>query len=190
MATVDTRQTDLVRYLQTNSTSSSFTVAEGIVTLATINALAVPVVSMNAYRGLPELSFFGTGADNSTFSYRVFTVERITQTNNTPTDVAQLMEVRLLLSGTATLSTLVGPSSSGVAILSTERVADSVGTVAQTGWCTQLQAEFGSAVSSYSPADNTRALIAVPDMGSVYGFIIDFQRATATACNALYRLTT
>lgn len=195
MSVVSTRQTDLVRYLPTNSTAASYVVSEGLFALSTVNALAVPIIPMNGYRGLPEVSFFGTGADNATFVYTIYTVERVTQTNNagSPQGVSALdplMEVRNLLSGTATLSTMVGPSASGIVITSGERVADNVGTLSISGWGGQVQAMYGTTISSLSPANNTRALITIPDIGSVYGIIIDLQKATATAMNALYRLTT
>ena len=170
------------RYLATSSASTAFSITAG--RTATVPANLIPLgVTLGT-----ELTFFGEGADNSTFDARVWGVKVGRSAGVAgPADY----ELGLLFSATLTLGTAVG-ASVNAPVTPSEKLADTCvltlasgattpagpGTLAQTVWSI-------AAVTAYSPADNTFARIAMRDLGQLFGLVIDFDLTGATAANCL-----
>ena len=117
-----------------NVSSGSFAIsANGLMTQATLDALAVAKLynvaadanadPMRAVRAM----FIGTAADNTTHDYRVYGAWKIT--GATPSDVTYY--AGCIAYGQFTLSSAVGLDSDG-AILTTERIADTITATATT----------------------------------------------------------
>lgn len=173
------------KMLSTNSTASAFTyTAGGRATLGT----SVTTIKMNAgSRGL-RLVAFGEGSDNTTFDYRVWVVRRPRGSTGGTCEIAYFG------GGTATLSTSVGSSTD--IVTSSERFADTltwtVSTTATTpkGIGALVEASNGLGTSwVYSPADNTPAVLSIPDLDGAIEVLIDFDMTGATSGNFLYEFT-
>jgi len=210
------RSTGQRRHLSSNSTQTAFeitagrrvsgvagyTLTNGILTLTggTFSAFH-QMIGLQGYRG-GAFEFFGTGADDSTFNYRMWLVIGNFSTNCPQAfpDLTKLVDIELLCfvadTSTVTLSTAVGATgAASPAILSTERIADTltctISTTATTptGPATVLQTAYALGdVTAYSPAGNTPARLIVPDFGCVLGVIPEFDLTGATGANCLYEL--
>ena len=194
MSVPSTRQTDLQRYLETNTTAANFVLSAGYKTAAEFGALALPFINMEGFRSLDQFSIFGTGANNATVPWQLVMAYKIADAiprviNGGLAVLPPLYELKVFASGTAVLSSLVGVD--GCVIDDGERIADSMGTVTLTAWGTAMQQMFQSTPVAFNPADDSaRAFYGIPDAGSVLGFFLDLKLGTATAANALYRLVT
>jgi len=211
------RSTGQRRHLSSNSTQSAFEItagrrvsgaagytlnSAGILTLTggTFSAFH-QMIGLQGYRG-GAFEFFGTGADDSTFNYRMWLVIGNFSTNCPQAfpDLSKLVDIELLCfvadTSTVTLSTAVGATgAASPAILSTERIADTltctISTTATTptGPATVMQTAYALGdVTAYSPAGNTPARLIVPDFGCVLGVIPEFDLTGATGANCLYEL--
>ena len=170
-----------------NATSDAFAHTEGFYTKAAVSAYGLietgersPDESLlNAAR----IRFFGDGADNSTFDYRIWAW--------TPSKTNPSVGYTTLIGfGTATLSTLLGSSSANSVVGAAEEVADTltftVATDATTpkGPWSKILASLGGSADVYSPANNTSAMLLLPELGSIQGFFFDFDLTGATGANA------
>lgn len=166
----------LERYISgTGGTNGAFALAGG-------NFATIPEFGSEAgfyplgdARGL-RLFFCGTGADNSTFDYKIWLISTTTEFLAIPTDFIR----ELYGSGTATLGTALGLATA----FSTDRIADTLTWTASAA-CTALEAAFGLGSSDkYSPASNGIASLFIPNLpGS--GIQIEFDLTGATAANAV-----
>lgn len=175
------------RHLTTNSTTSAFVYAGGQV-LAAPPANVIPL----SEDLVTQFIFFGAGADNATFSVRIFGLLRCETASG---DLDEDTYILIYL-GTAacTLSTVVGDSS-GEALTSTDRVVDTITwtkaseATSPKGPTTDIEASFSEGTSAeYSPADNTPAILYVPALGRITGLVMDYavNGGSATSMNCLY----
>lgn len=176
------------RYATALSTASAFVYATGqIIAAAPTGALKV-VDSLGA-----ELSFFGTGADNSTFEVQVGLFDTSKQRDSnavSPDGPIQLLGVLAI-----TLGASMGPSTSSV-IKSTERVADiaawtqytnsstvkGVGAYNESLWA-------GADAVVYSGGDGSPARVGFRDFGAASHLFLDFKLGTATGAGAIVKRT-
>lgn len=135
-----------------------------------------------------RLRFIGTGADNSTYDYRLWAAHAA---------LSGEIFVDFLGSGTATLGTTLGSThpdslvSPGV-LRGGERLADTLSFTAATDATTPKgpfaaqQTGFGQGTAqAYSPADNTAAQLILP-MVAQYAFLfIEFDLTGASGANVL-----
>lgn len=126
---------------------------------------------------------FGRGADNATFTYRLYGV-RGTQLRDSVSAENQGLDVSLLLllDGTITLSTLTGVATG--LITTSDRMADTI-TPTKSAYLEHLETVFGQEVTVFSPADNTPAEIAIPDAFNFSDLVFETALGTATGANAL-----
>ena len=119
---------DQERSLATSSTQASFTLAAGrtVTNPESANTRAV-LATGTGFRGV-RMQFFGSGADNATFDYRVWLVRRGLGSGRqwNPSGSLGDWSLEYYGGGTATLSTAVGAAASGTPVLSGERIADTV----------------------------------------------------------------
>lgn len=203
MPTVQMRR----RLLSTNSTKSAYAITAGMYTVATLaTALSVTAavvremiitlggadVNADKRRGI-EVVAFGVGADDTTTGFRVWQVKRAMTTGAA---VADDFELTPLYTVACTLSTAVG-AASGVGVLSTERIADTMSVTALTasttppGQSSAIESAYGSAAAAaYSPAaGNTPARFYLPDVGGG-DILIEPIVGTATSANVLVEAQT
>jgi len=159
------------RYLSANSSDTAFTITAG--------RQAQPASPENffdlmGHRGA-RLSFFGTGADNSTFDYKVWLVRRSVKGS-----AFTAVELVLLGNGTATLSASVGVD--GDVVDDSERMADTL-TWSKVS-ATTIENALGDASDVRSPADNTPAELII-NCGGAAGIIVEFNMTGATSGNCL-----
>lgn len=181
-----------------NVTASAYALAAGRYTPASLAAAlaTAKIIALGKpeagerQRGL-ELVFFGTGADDSTVAARLWQVKQGVASlggSESPSD----LELSLLGTFAATLSTAVGAGASGLPVLSGERIADTVSWTAATGTTTpkgiadKILAGYGGGlgVDVYTPADNTPGRAWVYDVGNGDA-ILELVVGTATGANAL-----
>lgn len=169
-----------IKYLSTNSTSSSFAAtANGRVATAPSNMHSVGAGSGEKFRGL-ELTPFGSGSANQTFDYKVWVVKRGYPTFNgsTAADYDQF----LWCSGTVTLGAKAGVATSG-GPTSSDLLGDTI-TVTPSAYCSASVSAYGGiAPSAYSPADDTEARLFIPDVGDASDIFIEFDMTGATSGN-------
>jgi len=122
-----------------------------------------------------KILFAGTGADNSTYSVRLYAKVGIEQSSEN-TDVAYT----LALMGTAdiTLSTLTGPTAS--TLLAGIRIADTVVWTPADPFSTIALANGADTGTAYSPANNTPAYLILPYLGGAFEVVTDYDMGTAT----------
>lgn len=185
------RSTKQQRYLQPltsggpgNSVQGSFGLAAGRRNLATLGGPTSYTRPMGImpHRGL-DLSFMGTGAENSGYSFRIWQVFTEVDANGQPTKFGELV---LFGSGVATLSATSGPSGS-VVCGAADVLADTI-TWAASAAGAKYEAAYGSTGSlAYSPADDTPAHLLIPDLGNADAYIIEFAITAlgATGANAV-----
>lgn len=155
-------------------------------------ALGQPINGGKRQRGV-ELSFFGSGADNATMTCRVWQLKWGNSLAANP-PVAEF-ELAYLGSVAATLSTLVGASTSAV-VSSTERIADTLvwtpGTASSTpkGISDAIESVYQSTASVvYNPADNTPARLFIPECGNG-DIILEPYIGSATGANVVWESVT
>jgi hypothetical protein len=198
-------------YLPVNSTQADFSTATPVLDNNArtdisveagelyINYTVTPnwkVQQTGLYRGM-RVVFFGAGADNSTFNYRVWAVFPRTASTaplNTFTQ-SNITSVATVCfgTGTGTLSTLVGE---GDLVPTDERYADELTFVVTDGTTTPtgIGDVFSSAYNlgtpaAYNPANNSPAMLIIPDISNAYGLVFEFDVTGATSVNALIELT-
>ncbi len=174
-------------YRSANSTATSFTLTGGAKTAAPVDqaAVALPVVILGEGRGW-KIQFFGVGADNTTFSAKLWGVD-FTQSveggERIPTDyvLTEWGSVAVTLGTEAVVGTAAAVSSTAV-------YADTLVYTAATA-CTNAEAAYGlGTTTAYSPADNNTACLFVPNF-PFHGLIIDFDLTGATSANAVVQRT-
>jgi hypothetical protein len=164
--------------------ATSFAVSSaGVYTLAEIEAFdlltiwnANGTVDVSSARGAKGL-FYGTAADNSTgHAFRIYAMVRLEGRKDT--DVQY--DLKLLYSGTFTMGSMVGKDDQG-AVKTTERFADTIDTWVTEPYGTFINAYMGaSAITPFSPADNTAAYFGIQDGGNCAGYLVDLDAASGT----------
>jgi hypothetical protein len=180
------------RARKVNATSVAFAQTEGYVKRSDVDATygfvdcGVSGELDNLLAGA-RIRFFGTGADNATFDFRIWAW---TPCQGNP----NLGYATLLASGSVTLSTLLGSSQTLCPIGAAERIADTLTLALSSGASTPkgpwaaIYLALGAVAGVHSPGDNTAALAILPELGSVQGIFFDFQLGTATGANAAVEL--
>lgn len=179
--------------LGTNSTASAFALTEGFSDIDTLRAAGYGIVPLSQIsQSSPATSpcytaakirAFGVGADNATFDYRVWAYTPSAGSNGYLT---------LIGAASNTLGTLFG--SSNTAIPATNRIADTVtfdlsaASTTPTGPWSDIYSALACDVGVYSPANNTSALVILPDLGSATHLIFDFDMTGATSGNVAVEL--
>lgn len=171
------------KLLSANSTATSFALsASGFADMP-----AGTVTMLDGLRGdyrSIELIFYGDGADDSTFDYRVWLIARLAGSSR--------VRASLHSYGTATLSTVVGSSLDVVS--ASERFADTLTNTRATasspyGHGAAMESAYGASTQVYSPGSNgDAARLIIPDVGGADAVWVDFDLTGATGANALYRL--
>jgi hypothetical protein len=130
---------------------------------------------------------FGRGADNDTFTTRVYAVHCTSEAGfNGP------CEVHLLATLTVTLGNATGDGASGSTLFgSSDRLADTV-SVSKDSYLTALESAFGlsSGAVVYSPANNTQASVWFPDLGNADGILFDTDLGSGSGANFLIQKDT
>ena len=187
------------RYLPTSSVSTAFTLMEDAPPVMRITEYGAShrVIPLGSHRGV-AIKFFGSGADDSTFNYRVFRVLRpVNQDRLTVID--DEIECVIADTSTATLSGIVGDGASSMVGLA-ERYADTVtatistATTVPPGAATQkslayLLGDIKVVSPGATTVDKGPGELIIPDLYGAYGIVIDFDLGTATGANALIELT-
>lgn len=191
------------RVFPANVTATTYVLAAGMYTLTSLQtALGYAPAIFPLGKATPgdrrrgcELKAIGTGADNSTLEMRLWQVKWATPdlATDSPTD----LELALLGTLAATLSTSVGAAASGVSVLSTERLADTYtwtpanASTTPRGISDLLMAGYGGGLS----------LDATPDMANAPGraflwdagcgdLLVEIKCGTATSGNVILEATT
>jgi len=206
------------RYLQTNSPQTGFEITAGRKALNVgfeITATGIlqlkggtwsehhEMIPLDSYRGI-EFEPFGTGADNSTFNYRMWLVvgHFASGTAQEFPKLSQLLDIELLCfvadTSTVTLSAAFGVGAAGSTdsqILTTERIGDGLTCTLATdatspkGPATAFQNAYTLGdVTAYSPADDTPSRLIVPDFGCALGVIPEMDLTGATGANWMFKL--
>ncbi len=168
--------------LVANSTATSF--ATLISTITEPSGTGVHSFLATLRRDKLLVSFFGAGADDSTFDARIVAWDRIESSTLT------LWVPRVLCSLSLTLSTQVGIA--GAKVVATDRFADTMvvhATVAPQPVFTDLvsaAAATRGTVEIFSPANNLIAWAKVP-VNAPTKIQFDFDMTGATNGNALFR---
>lgn len=188
MPTPTLRTEAFTRGAVANTSATSFAIsANGLMTQATLDALTIPKIGNDAgsrnaapMRGV-RVVFFGTAADNTTHSWRVYGAWKID--GNAAADVQYY--VGCLAYGTFTLSTAVGLKDAS-AIKTTERIADTIVVTGATGSATTPKGPgtfindlFGGVlVNPWSPADDTPAVLGIKELGNPSYILMDLDAAS------------
>jgi len=186
--------------LSAESNQNSFTLTAGrkAITLTngkwTINdgTNTHTVIPIDRFRGV-KLGFGGSGSDNTTANYKVWIVSLgfpITAQLPFP-DFTTAIDAKVLPyivdTSTLTLSTALGVTD-GIYTAS-QRIADTLtATVGGIGTTAETAYNLGPA-TAYSPTGNVPAKLIVPDLGRVFGFVVEFDLTGATGVNFDYELT-
>jgi hypothetical protein len=173
-----------VRYLETNSGQTSFTLAAGRKTTALtlpLRYLAVPAGASGCL-----ITFFGTGADDDTFSARLWKVARSQPVALARPDVIPDRDFQYIGGAVVTLSTAVGAAAADVPILSSERIGDAiVWTAGAMATLLDASASLGT-IGVASVTANTPAVLYVPYLGGADEIVIEFDlTGTSTGANAV-----
>jgi len=181
------------RYLATSSGQTSFSLANGRVAGSSLTS-AQKIIHLGNASGL-DLTFFGSGSDNTTFDYRIW-LAMLTSTE-APKDTPTELELCYFGYGSCTLSTLVG-ATGGSLVTSSERMVDTL-TFTAADTAATPKGVGGTLLDGYgitepiplSPADNTTcARLIVPLLSRICnGIVIEFDLTGATGANACYSLT-
>jgi hypothetical protein len=169
--------------LAANATDTSF--AALVSTLTEPTGAGVLTLAGNTSRPKKlHISFFGAGADDSTFDARIIGWDRVEKPG------ADLWIPRILCSLTLTLSTQVGVT--GARVIATDRFADTMvvhATVAPQSTFTDVVSAAAASrgvVEIFSPANNVIAWAKVPINGAEKIQVV-FDMTGATNGNAVYR---
>lgn len=191
------------RLLATNGTQGAFSLSPGRVAIGTLTGDLTPLWFHNAPMGGPrfkraELVAIGVGSDNQTFDYKIWLLKGV---RNSPADSITDVYLKLLASGTATLSTVVGASGSIVA--ATERYADTLtcniasesgaGTVANPTGAGRKLLDARGAIDPQlyvHPTANTEpARLIIGDLCDADGLVIEGDLTGATSFNWVAELS-
>lgn len=180
------------------STSTAFTLSAGGRQIDTAITGVLKPLPINGGQGA-QIEFWGTGAEDATFDYRIWVVDFPTLKTGQLDAAGNMIQCRdkdlqYFGGGTATLSAYAGLGSTAVpSIVSTsERAADTVTfTIGADGTTPKgigdliLAAYDSPSVQVYSPANDTPGRLIVPRFGWPGGIIIDFDLTGATGAFAL-----
>ena len=197
MSRYDTMRTAFKRYLATSSAATAYNTAvfgatptSGMVLTPTQVAATNGVLPIGKSL-ISQFIFFGAGADNATFNYRLWLAYRL-QTRDGTSDPNIL--VQFAGDGTATLCGVTG-TALGTAVAVTERFADTLTFVKSTttttpkGPVTDAETAFAEGTSGvFNPTSTTSEGIAqlfVPCAARAIGWIVDFDMTGATSGNCL-----
>ena len=173
----------LKRRIEPTSSTSFAVSSAGVYTLTEIEAFNIPTlwnangtVCVSSSRGAKGL-FYGTAADNSTgHAFRIYVMLRLEGRKDT--DVQY--DVKRIYSGTFTMGSMVGKDDQG-AVKTTERFADTIDTWVTEAFGTWTNLYMGSsAITPFSPADNTVAYFGIQDGGNCAGYLVDLDAASGT----------
>lgn len=185
---------EIAAIVPANSTSGAFALAEGFTDITTLTAAGYGIIPLgvcnsgptsNSYPGA-RLRFFGTGADNSTFDYRLWLYTASGDGKGYLTYFG---------GGSVTLSTLAGLAGTPVPVLDSaigtaNRIADtlsftlsSAATTPVGPWTDIYTALVAPSPSAYSPVGNKSAFLIVPEFGSATYLIAEFDLTGATSAN-------
>lgn len=160
-----TRHSDWAKALAANSTDTSFAALAPTTTMPSTGV--VNMLSAGAqYSGVPNnllLAFYGTGAENTTYSARVTGWSKI-DTLWVPAPLAELA---------CTLGTAVGVA--GASVVATERFADTI-----------TQASGAASIVISSLADNRVGWVLIDPLGHEL-VQVSFDMTGATNGNAIYK---
>lgn len=177
----------------TSGTSFVLTAGAGVYTRTEIDALTTVPRLWNADADTNSASmrgvkgyFFGTAADNSTgHAFRVYAMFKL----GGQQDGDKQYDVKLIYSGTFTMGSMVGKDDQG-AVKTTERFADTIDTWVTEAYGTWMNLYMGaSAITPFSPADNTIAHFGIQDGGNCAGYLVDLDAASGTIGCGLSRDT-
>jgi len=170
-----------VKYLSTNSTQGSFTLAQGRTTTAPSNLFSLGPAYGNRFRGV-EITFFGSGSATQTFDYKVWGVKRgFPNINGTQVDY----ELLLICAGTATLGSTAGAATSG-SILTTDLIAHTLSLPTISSYGAAISSAYSAASPMvYSPGSNGMGRLYIPDCGNSSDIIVEFDMTGATSGNCL-----
>ncbi len=177
------------RYLGQMTAKTAYTLAGGRVALTSLTTAHEKPIGMGGSinrQVAAEVQVIGTGADNATINFKLWAVHKSTPAGNAPATA----DLRLIASGTATLGTCTLASGDDLLrsgeTASSVRIADTI-SLTQTDYGAALATAMGSpGVQVSSPADNTPAVILVPDLGDADP-LIEFDLGTATGADAIVR---
>lgn len=149
------------------------------------------IIEMTVERAL-RLQFFGN-ADNATFSARIWVVKYEDNPGKSPA----FCSIRFWGEVAVTCGSSTGATGATI-VTTTEFIADTLGvwgysTIATTpkGPNELINTANGGTLSGqvFSPANNTEAILTLPEFFDHDGVVIEFNRGTAASCNALYERT-
>lgn len=190
-------------FVASNYTGTSFAAAGAnavlsagnVITHAELEALTVPVFWMGANPRPTKTNragralFYGDAADNSTHDYRVWVA--LLLEGSAVDDRVYLL--KMICTGTFTMGAKTGRTSGG-AVKTTDRFADTIGapTLGTTGTSPKgsgdtINTAFGGTSPTVdSPADDTVAVLYLPELGNPAAVIFDLKMATAVGGNVLF----
>lgn len=191
-----TKSLNQVRYLSgSGQTTTSYAITlpasgqySGLAALTTLNANLF-FFSMgelgdasggDRYRGLRILPF-GTGANNDTFSFRVYAVHFLGGEGNGQQGP---IELKLLATNACTFGNATGII--GGMFSTSERIVDTA-VMTKSAYLTALESAMtlSTGAGAYSPADDTQAAIWIPECGNAAGIVIDSVMTGSNAGNYL-----
>lgn len=181
-----TRSQPLTQYAATSFTNTAYAVTAGFVAAADLPA---NYMALNGFRGVTAIVPVGQGVANENFNFRVYGVWAVSglAENTTPT-----YYVGLLATLTATLGTTEIPEDASV--FAEYLVADTLAITKAGLLDTYVEGVYQRDTLTYSPADNTVAMLAIPDCGNMTGIILDVDLdaggAAADSANFLVALGT
>lgn len=192
----ESQRTAFKRYLATSTQAATFNTT---VFGATPTARVLTPAQVAATNGIfpigksliTQFIFFGAGANNTTFDYRLWAVFRLADATGT-NDPNVL--VQYAGGGTATLCQIAG-ATLGTAVLTGEVFADTLtwaassASTAPKGPTTDAETAFSEGVSGvFSPTSATSEGVAqlfVPCAARAVGWIVDFDMTGATSGNCV-----
>ncbi len=128
-----------------------------------------------------EIGFFGPGSDNGSFNFRLWAADWAVAGGGRERGH---LELWLMGTGTATLSTLQGITG-GQVVLATERIADTLTWTKSSesstpkGPMTKKETQYSEGTSDvYSPADNTPARLILPTLGRASALVMEVTSRT------------
>ena len=141
----------------------------------------------NKARGM-QIFFAGTASDNATCTFRIWTLRQMGKGS-----VSQDEMIREYWGSAAV--TMGGLTTSiGTVVPSTDRFADTIvwtlatDATSPTGPAKAIETAFGSAgTAAYSPANDTLAVLYIPDFGNADAVVIEADKGTCTSVNAYWQ---
>lgn len=200
----ESQRTAFKRYLATSTTAATFnSTVFGATPTARILTPAQVALTNGIFKIgkslISQFIFFGVGANNTTFDYRIWAVFRLSNADAvTGGEVQPSIDPNVLVQyaggGTATLCQIAG-ATSGTAVLAAETFADTLtwaassSATAPKGPITDAETAFSEGTSTvFSPTSTTSEGIAqlfVPCGARAIGWIVDFDMTGATSGNVL-----